>query len=110
MLEASTPGTRRALTTFRTTFAADFAFCLATLALGCQGQIVGTSPSSGASSSTAGSPTTSAGGSPTTSTPVDVGNLVGADPQQLPDGVPANARVVPTANWNGGTELPELKA
>jgi len=60
--------------------------------------------------STAGSPTTSAGDSATTSTPVDVGNRVGVDPQQLLDGVPANARVVPTASWNGGTELPELEA
>jgi hypothetical protein len=36
--------------------------------------------------------TTGTGG--TSSTPVDVGNVTGVDPQQLPDGVPANSRVL----------------
>lgn len=85
--------TRRAFTTFRAKFIADFAFCFLALASGCQGQIIGEAEGSGAGNSAAGSGAASAGGGTTTSHPVDLGEVVGVDPQQLPDGVPANGRV-----------------
>jgi hypothetical protein len=92
MLEASAHRPRRALTPNRATLALGFAFCFVALASGCTAEIGGIDPSSVAGSSAAGA--TSAGGSTTTSTPVDVGDLVGVDPQQLPDGVPPNGRVL----------------
>src|SRR5690349_12028933 len=94
MPEAPTRRTRRTPAIERTRFAADVLFCFVVLTLGCQGQSVGAGPNLGGSSSATGSPTTSVGGSGATSTPVDVNDLVGVDPQQLPDGVPKNARVL----------------
>ncbi|HEX2873330.1 MAG TPA: DUF1592 domain-containing protein [Polyangiaceae bacterium] len=73
-------------------FAAGLASCFVALS-GCQGQAGGAGPNSG-SNPAAGSPTMSVGGSATNSNPVDVNDLVGVDPQQLPDGVPTSARVL----------------
>ena len=66
---------------------------LVVLATACQAAISGPGDGQGASSSVAGSSTTSTAGSGSGSNPVDVDDLLGVDPQQLPDGVPANARV-----------------
>lgn len=74
----------------RTTLLPSLASCLFAFAWGCQGQIEGPSGAAGTSSSMAGS--SSSGGGAGTG-PVDVGDAVGVDPQQLPDGVPASTRV-----------------
>ncbi len=67
--------------------------CLVAFAWGCQsetaGPPAGTDPSSFAGSTTTGSGGTSAGPGP-----VDVDDVTSVDPQQLPDGVPANSRVL----------------
>jgi hypothetical protein len=83
VLEASVRSTRRAFTTFPAKFVADFAFCLLALASGCQGEITGDGEGFGAGNSAAGSGATSAAGATTTSTPVDLGDVIGVDPQQL---------------------------
>lgn len=71
--------------------------CLVAFAWGCQGQISGAPDGAGASNAAAGSsPTGAAGSAGTGSTPkpVDVVDVVNGDPQQLPDGIPAGARVL----------------
>jgi hypothetical protein len=93
VLEASARRVRRALTTKRATFIADFALCFVALLSGCQGQIEGSEQGLGGGSSAAGSPATSGNGNPTTSTPVDLVDVIGVDPQLLPDGVPVSGRV-----------------
>jgi hypothetical protein len=67
--------------------------CLVASALGCTAEITGSSGASGASNSVAGSSTTGSGGTSATVTPVDVTDVVGVDPLQLPDGVPTAGRV-----------------
>lgn len=89
MLEASARHARRAPITGRAMLAASLASCFVALVSGCQGQISGSGPGVGTGNSSSGSPPTSPGGAS-----VDVGDLVGVDPQQLPDGVPANGRVL----------------
>jgi hypothetical protein len=95
MLPVTAQQTRQALGNW-TTLAAGLASCFVVLASGCQGQIGGGDQSGGGSQSAAGAgnPTTSAGSGSTTSTTVDINDLVGVDPQQLPDGVPSSARVL----------------
>ena len=63
---------------------------LAVFAGGCQGQIEVPPDPVNPSSAVGGSPSASTGGGG----PVDVGDVLGVDPQQLPDGVPANGRVL----------------
>jgi len=95
MLEAPQrrcPG--RLLADGRATLISSLASAVVVLLSGCQGQVVGEGQGPGASSSVAGGSATSAAGSSSTVNPVDVGDLVGVDPQLLPDGVPANARVL----------------
>jgi hypothetical protein len=85
---------------------------LAAFTWGCQGEIVapessggtsagssttgtgGSANNAGASGSTGGSSAVSTGGSGSEPNPVDTGGVTGVDPQQLPDGVPANSRVL----------------
>jgi len=73
---------------------------LAAFAWGCQSQPGDARDGAGASSSIAGSAAgmagapSSTGGTSSTSGPVQVGDVIGVDPQQLPDGVAANARVL----------------
>lgn len=73
------------------TLVPSFASCLVAFAWGCQGQIEGPAGAAGANSSAAGS--SSNGGTSGNPGPVDVGDAIGVDPQQLPDGVPASTRV-----------------
>ena len=68
--------------------------CLVALLSGCTAQIAGVREETDASNTNGGSSATSNGGGSSTPIPVDVGNLVGVDPQQLPDGVPPGARVL----------------
>jgi hypothetical protein len=68
--------------------------CLVALAWGCQGQISGSADGAGASNSAAGSAPMGTAGTSSTPKPVDVDDVVSVDPQQLPDGVPAAARVL----------------
>src|SRR6188768_3108662 len=88
MLEASAHRPRRALAAHRATLALGFASCFVALASGCTGEI------SGAGANSAGSPTANAGAGTPTPSPVNVGDLVGVDPQQLSDGVPPTGRVL----------------
>ncbi|HVY31191.1 MAG TPA: DUF1592 domain-containing protein [Polyangiaceae bacterium] len=97
----------RALSPSRVTFAADLAFCLLVLASGCQGQISGSDPGSAATSSPAGS-SAGAGSGTTTSTPVNIGDVIGVDPQQLPDGVPASGRALRLSYGEYDRALKEL--
>jgi hypothetical protein len=66
------------------------AISLLAFAWGCHGQIVGTGGPEGSGNSAAGSSGTGTG----TGAPVDVTDVIGVDPQQLPDGVPASSRVL----------------
>lgn len=80
----------------RSLFLPSLASCLVAFAWGCQGNISGSLNDGGpnGNSSAGSAPTGSAGTAGTgSSTPGDVGAIVGVDPQQLPDGVPANTRV-----------------
>lgn len=70
------------------------ASCLVAFTWGCQGQVDAPAAGAGTSSSFAGSSPTGAGGTSATPGPVDVDDVTGVDPQQLPDGVPANSRVL----------------
>lgn len=60
------------------------AACLVAFASGCQGIISG---------GPTGNSMTGAAGTGATATPANIGDVVSMDPQQLPDGVPANTRV-----------------
>lgn len=93
MLEASQRRpVGRSLVAGQATLLRSLASCLVVFTAGCQGLILGEA-SPDASNSGAGSATGAAGTS-STLTPVDVGDLVGVDPQQLPDGVPTSARAL----------------
>ena len=71
------------------------ACCLVAFASGCQGESGGSpAQAAGTSSSAAGSSSTGSAGASGTAGPVDVGDVTSVDPQQLPDGVPANSRVL----------------
>ena len=82
----------RSLVASRATLLRSLASCLVVFTSGCQGVLTGAGPD--ASTSVAGGSTTGAAGTSSTFNPLDVGDLVGVDPQQLPDGVPTNARVL----------------
>jgi hypothetical protein len=95
MLEASPRRhMRRSLVASRATLLQGLASCLLVVTAGCQGHLTGVDEAPGPSNSAAGSSTTGAGGTTATFNPLDVADLVGVDPQQLPDGVPTNARVL----------------
>jgi hypothetical protein len=98
MLEASRRRPRRPLVAGQATLLRGLASCLVVFTSGCQGVIAGDGEGPDASNSLAGSSSTAgagaAGTSSTTFNPLDIGDLVGVDPQQLPDGVPTNARLL----------------
>ena len=70
------------------------ACCLAAFACGCQGESGPPAQTAGTSSSAGSSAIGSGGSSGAAPGPVDVHDVTGVDPQQLPDGVPANSRVL----------------
>lgn len=82
----------------RATLLPGLACCLIAFAWGCQADVSGPADAgtAGTNTSTGGSTTAAAGSAGTGSTPgpVDVDDVTSVDPQQLPDGVPANSRVL----------------
>jgi hypothetical protein len=94
MLEASQRRrVRRSLVAGQAALLRSLASCLVVFAAGCQGSITGLDGAD-VGNSLAGGPTSSSAGSSSTSNPAGIADLVGVDPQQLPDGVPTNARVL----------------
>jgi hypothetical protein len=78
----------------RALWLATVASCLMAFASGCQGEIDGADVGVGSSNSVAGSAASGSGGSGSANGPIDVSDVIGVDPLQLPDGVPTNARVL----------------
>lgn len=70
------------------------AACVVALACGCQADIGGGDPGGDAASQAGSAGTATGGSSGVAPQPVDIDDVLGVDPQQLPDGVPSNGRVL----------------
>ncbi len=73
---------------------ASFTSSVSLLAAGCQGELGAPEAGSAGGPSAGSSAVAGAGSGSSTATPVDVGDVIGVDPEQLPDGVPAGDRAL----------------
>jgi hypothetical protein len=90
---AATTERARGRRKYRALLLPGLASCLVAFASGCQAEITGPGDATGGSNSIAGSSTTGNAGTSSVAAPVNVTDVIGVDPLQLPDGVPTSGRV-----------------